>query len=98
MTLIMVLQFQVIRTNGNVRRIRDRESTVLVLICNVDYQLLTFLFCVARWGVRGESGLRNFERPPRRVSHISKYEQVSRTCPESPNMNRSPGFILKIQI
>ena len=64
MTLITVLQFQVIRTNGDVRRIRDRESTVLVLICNVGYQLLTFLLCVARWGVRGESGLRNFERLP----------------------------------
>ena len=64
MTLITVLQFQVICTNGNIRRIRARESTVLVLIRYVDYQLLTFLLCVARWGARGESGLRNFERLP----------------------------------
>ena len=111
MTLITVLQFQVICTNGNIRRIRARESTVLVSTCCVEYRYLSFLLCVARWGARGESGLRNFERLPSQgfsyfqiwigsqdSSWKSKYEQVSRNYPENPNINRFPGSILKTQI
>ena len=86
---------QVIRTNGTIRRIRARESTVLVSTCCVDHRYRSFLLCVAWWGARGESGLRNFERLPSQVfsylqiwtgpqelSWKSKYEQVPRIYPE----------------
>ena len=36
-----------------------------------------------RWGARGESGLRNFERLPSQVSHISKYETDLRIDPKN---------------
>ena len=39
--------------------------------------------CVAWWGARGESGLRNFERLPSQVSHISKYETDLRIDPKN---------------
>ena len=64
---------QVIRTNGTIRRIRARESTVLVSTCCVDYRYRSFPLCVAWWGARGESGLRNFERLP---SQVFSYFQI----------------------
>ena len=50
-------------------------------------------------GVReGRAAFATLSDSPRRFSHISKYEQVLRINPENPNMNRSSGIILKIQI
>ena len=50
-------------------------------------------------GVReGRAASATLSDSPRRFSHISKYEQVPRNYPENPNMNRSSGLILKIQI
>ena len=55
---------------------------VLVSTGNVDCQCSIFPDCVARWGARGESGLRNFERLPSQVSHISKYVTGLRIYPK----------------
>ena len=56
---------------------------VLVSTGNVDCQCSIFPDCVARWGARGESGIRNFERLPSQVSHISKYETDLRIDPKN---------------
>jgi hypothetical protein len=56
---------------------------VLVSTGNVDCRYGIFSDCVARWGARGESGLRNSERLPSQVSHISKYETDLRIDPKN---------------
>lgn len=56
---------------------------VLVSTSNVDFQYSIFPDCVAWWGARGESGLRNSERLPSQVSHISKYETDLRIDPKN---------------